>query len=140
MFVKHVLGKVDSRWGMLWSPFQSKLQQNLKVIETAIWLHNVIICHKMEIGNMTISSKGVDVEYDDLKLIVPNPNEITGIFGDQFNAENAGRGGSDNLKVRELKRQGKLVRDGVKTKLMTMGAQRSDLSWFMYDPGRVEMS
>ena len=137
--VECTLGEACSLWVNFWSPLIFKLQQNLKAMDTAIWLHNFIICHEMGIINRSISSKGADFEDDYLKLIASNPNESTDIFKDQVNVENAGQGISDNFQVRELKMKGKVFRNGIKTKIMSIGTCRPDFIWFRCKSGRIKM-
>ena len=140
IFIECAFGEVDSRWGIFWSPLRFKLQQNLKVIDAAMQLHNFIICHEMEVGNRGIDFKCIDFDDDVLKFMAANPNEITGIFIDEANNEIKTRGGSDNKQVRDLKRQGKMIRDGIKSKLASMGMRRPNLNWFRSESGRVKMS
>ena len=111
IFVECVFSKVDSRWGIFWPPLRFKLQQNLKVIDVVMWHHSFIICHRMEIGNRGIGSNGVEFDDDVLKFMAANPNEIIGVFGDEVNDEIKTRGGRDSNQVRDLKRQGKMIRD-----------------------------
>ena len=105
-----------------------------------MWLHNFIIFHEIEIGNRSIGSNGVNVDDDVLKFIAANPNEITWIFGDEFNNKIKTKGGRDNKQMRELKRQGKIIRDGIKSKLASMGMRRNNLNWFRNESGRVKMA
>ena len=125
--------------GVFWSPLRFKLQQNLKVIDAAMRLHNFIICHEMEVGNRGFGSNGVDFDDGVLKFMVANPNEITDIFGHEVNDEIKTKGGSDNKQVRDLKRQVKMNRDGIKSKLASMGMRRPNLNWFRSEFGRVKI-
>ena len=82
------------------------------------------------------------MQFDDevLRFMAANPNEIAGIFGDGVNADNLGWGGSDTRHVRELKRQVKLVRDSIKSKLASMGMHRLQSNWFRTESRRVQIN
>ena len=94
----------------------------------------------MEVGNRGIGSNCVDFDDDVLKFMAANPNEITDIFGHEVNDEIKTKGGSDNKQVRDLKRQGKMIRDVTKSKLASIGIRRPNLNWFRSESGRVKMS
>ena len=79
-------------------------------------MHNFIVTHELE----SVKSKNNrnHLEFDDevLAFISANPSEIVGIFGDETNDENQGRGRSENIENRILKRQGKEVRSNIRRK------------------------
>ena len=81
------------------------------------------------------------LEFDDqvLACMAAHPNDIVVTFGDEVDDESAGLGRSDNLAIRNIKKQGKLVRENIKIKLASTGLSRVKTNWFMTQSGRSQL-
>ena len=92
--------------GHFWSPLRFSLAHNIKVIEAGMRLHNFITEHELEAGKKSTSSNGVGHDDEVLDCTRANPNEVIGVFGDEVNADNTGRDGSESAESKAFKKKG----------------------------------
>ena len=80
---------------------------------------------------------GVEFNNEVLRFISANPSEIAEIFSDSINADNITIGGSNSMQVRVLNRQGKYIRDGIKSKLASIEMYGPQCNWFRSELRRI---
>jgi hypothetical protein len=131
--VECCFGEIDARWGIFWKPLVYTMDENLKVIDAAMRLHNFIVYYRETSGESieTLRSEMRDFEEETIAFMSNNSNDEEGaefLIGvhDQSEEElpnDVGRPRSVDIVLRDA---GIALRDSIRRNFKERGMKRPD--------------
>ena len=139
--VECTFGEIDLRWGILWKPLQFSLDNNIRVIDACMRLHNFTVDYREAHGGMSSGIDDIDktIFDEDCRRFLAAQSNVgggaVGVHGGENDIRrdangNPSLGGRPTNLEAETTREGKTIRDRLKDFFQSQDCTRPPSNWY----------